>query len=78
MIKVLLFAGLKDAAGTSVIECDECAITVKQLKQYLKANHKGLGQISQVMVAINEEYAIDNDRVQCGDVVALIPPVSGG
>ena len=31
-----------------------------------------------IMVAINEEYANEDDRVQSGDVVALIPPVSGG
>ena len=30
------------------------------------------------MIAINEEYAVDGDLIQPGDVVALIPPVSGG
>jgi molybdopterin converting factor small subunit len=30
------------------------------------------------MVAINEEYANEEDTIQSGDVVALIPPVSGG
>ncbi|EEL48904.1 Molybdopterin converting factor (Subunit 1) [Bacillus cereus Rock3-44] len=32
----------------------------------------------QLMVAINEEYANADDKIQSGDVVALIPPVSGG
>lgn len=30
------------------------------------------------MVAINEEYANENDIIQTGDTVAMIPPVSGG
>ncbi len=30
------------------------------------------------MFAINEEYAVDEDVVKAGDIVALIPPVSGG
>jgi sulfur-carrier protein len=30
------------------------------------------------MVAINEEYANEDDKIKSGDIVALIPPVSGG
>lgn len=30
------------------------------------------------MVAINEEYANEDDIIQTGDVIAMIPPVSGG
>ncbi|MFH4214747.1 MoaD/ThiS family protein, partial [Acinetobacter baumannii] len=26
----------------------------------------------------NEEYANENDIIQTGDIVAMIPPVSGG
>ena len=33
---------------------------------------------NEIMVAINEEYANENDIIQTGDIVAMIPPVSGG
>ncbi|MDX5871524.1 molybdenum cofactor biosynthesis protein MoaE [Bacillus cereus group sp. BfR-BA-01344] len=33
---------------------------------------------NEIMVAINEEYANEDDIIQTGDVVAMIPPVSGG
>ncbi|EEM84093.1 Molybdopterin converting factor (Subunit 1) [Bacillus thuringiensis serovar huazhongensis BGSC 4BD1] len=33
---------------------------------------------SEIMVAINEEYANEDDIIQTGDVIAMIPPVSGG
>ncbi|WP_242144193.1 MULTISPECIES: molybdopterin converting factor subunit 1 [unclassified Bacillus cereus group] len=77
MIQVLLFANLQEEAGTSElkIECDN--ITVTELKQLLvKEYHLSVDQ--QIMIAINEEYANDTDTIQAGDVVALIPPVSGG
>jgi len=34
--------------------------------------------LDQVLTAINEEFAIDEDIVKDGDTVAFIPPVSGG
>ena len=30
------------------------------------------------MIAVNEEYALDEQVINKGDVIALIPPVSGG
>lgn len=31
-----------------------------------------------VMVAVNEEFAMDEDIVEENDTIAFIPPVSGG
>ncbi len=31
-----------------------------------------------VMVAVNEEFVINEEMIKVGDIVALIPPVSGG
>ena len=77
MIKILLFAHLQEQAGKSQLEIELDQITVRQLKHYLYCMYK-LPQLDQVLTAINEEYAEDVDIVKSGDIVALIPPVSGG
>jgi sulfur-carrier protein len=77
MIKVLLFAHLKDQAGVENVEINESKITVKHLLDHL-THHYPLAKLENVMVAINEEYATEEDVVKSGDTVALIPPVSGG
>lgn len=77
MITVLFFAHLQDMAGTDRIELNEDKITISSLKQKL-ANDNGIKNLDQIMFAINEEYALDDDVIKAGDTVALIPPVSGG
>lgn len=77
MIKILLFAHLQEKVGKENLELDVQQITVNELKKQLE-NTYHLREINQVMTAINEEYAMDDDVVQSGDVVAFIPPVSGG
>ncbi|THE11205.1 molybdopterin converting factor subunit 1 [Bacillus timonensis] len=77
MITVLFFAHLQEMAGTERISVHADQITISSLKEKL-ANENGLKNLDQIMFAINEEYAIDEDIVKAGDTVALIPPVSGG
>lgn len=77
MIDVLFFAGLRDAVGQSQISIDLKEITVKQLKQQLLETYD-LPNLDQAMIAINEEYASEDAIIKKGDVVAFIPPVSGG
>lgn len=77
MIKVLLFAHLQEQVGQEMIIVEKDSLTVKQLRDFLCDTYS-LGSMENVMVAVNEEYALDNDNVQAGDTVAFIPPVSGG
>ncbi|PGM56522.1 molybdopterin converting factor subunit 1 [Bacillus cereus] len=77
MIRVLLFANLQEEAGVSELQIEEENITVAQLKEIV-AKEYNVPVSAPIMVAINEEYANEDDTVQSGDVVALIPPVSGG
>ncbi|AST90395.1 MULTISPECIES: molybdopterin converting factor subunit 1 [Sutcliffiella] len=77
MIKVLLFSYLQEAAGAGQLEIDSEQLTVLQLKEKLNKEYE-LTNLQQVMVAINEEYATDEQIIASGDTVALIPPVSGG
>ncbi|MBE5104670.1 molybdopterin converting factor subunit 1 [Bacillus thuringiensis] len=77
MIRVLLFANLQEEAGVSELQIEEENITVAQLKEIV-AKEYNVPVSAPIMVAINEEYANEDDKIQSGDIVALIPPVSGG
>jgi len=77
MITVLFFAHLQDQVGKDKIELEAGTITVAELKLKLM-NDFNFSSLDQVMFAINEEYAENDDLIKQGDTVALIPPVSGG
>ena len=77
MITVLFFAHLQDQFGKDKIELETGTITVAELKLKLM-NDYNFSSLDQVMFAINEEYAENDDLIKQGDTVALIPPVSGG
>lgn len=78
MIRVLFFAHIQDAIGKESIVLEDGPLTVSDLKAKLLSEYQ-LKQLEQIMFAINEEYAASDDElIQNGDVVALIPPVSGG
>ncbi|MGG0187835.1 molybdopterin converting factor subunit 1 [Bacillus rhizoplanae] len=78
MITILLFANLREEVGSDqLVLIEKREINVYQLKEWLKDNYH-LQSLDRVMVAINEEFVIDEDTVKAGDIVAFIPPVSGG
>ncbi|TKH18155.1 molybdopterin converting factor subunit 1 [Bacillus wiedmannii] len=77
MIRVLLFAYLQEEAGTSELQIEKENIPIAELKDVV-AKEYNVPMTASIMVAINEEYANEDDTIQSGDVVALIPPVSGG
>jgi sulfur-carrier protein len=78
MNKVLFFAHLRDAVGgEEFIELDASGKTVAELKAELAAIYN-LPKMDTVMTAINEEFASNDEIITDGDVIAFIPPVSGG
>ena len=77
MIKLLLFANLRDQTGKQEINVDIEGKSVKELKRVLKESYS-FDELDSVMIAINEEFVNDEEIIRKGDVVALIPPVSGG
>ncbi|MGA8942916.1 MAG: molybdopterin converting factor subunit 1 [Thermoactinomyces sp.] len=76
MIRVLLFAGLKEQLQRSELTINRREMSVRQLREELEK--RSVRQASTIMVAVNEEFATDQEIIRDGDVVALIPPVSGG
>ena len=78
-ITVLFFGITTDLVGKTTISYSvEKATTVENLKDLLKANYPNLKNIDDFAVAVNEEYATNEILLKDNDVVAIIPPVSGG
>ncbi len=78
MMKVLYFAHLKEIMNINEeqISLNE-AYSVLKFKQYLIEKHPELKDET-FQIAVNEEFVQDTNVVSDQDVVALIPPVSGG
>ncbi|MGM8212660.1 molybdopterin converting factor subunit 1 [Virgibacillus sp. W0430] len=77
MVDVLFFAELQEEAGSEKITVDAVGLTVKELIATHLAVYN-FKNIQQAMIAINEEYSNEQAVLSDGDVVAFIPPVSGG
>ncbi|HFK1425082.1 MULTISPECIES: molybdopterin converting factor subunit 1 [Bacillus cereus group] len=78
MITILLFANLREEVGLDrFVISEKQEMTVQQLKEWLKANYS-LQSLDSVMVAVNEEFVTNEEMIRAGDIVAFIPPVSGG
>ncbi|MDR2994868.1 molybdopterin converting factor subunit 1 [Bacillus cereus] len=78
MITILLFANLREEVGVNqVVIPEKKEMTVGKLKEWLKESYH-FQSLDTVMVAINEEFVTNEEMLRAGDIVALIPPVSGG
>ncbi len=80
-VTVRLFAGLRDLAGSELVEeFPGASVTVSALRDRLRDAYPPLRPyLGRVAIAVNEEYAPDlTTPLHDGDTVALIPPISGG
>ncbi|WP_457616295.1 MoaD/ThiS family protein [Lutibacter sp.] len=78
-IKVLLFGIVTDLIGENeIVIYLPPNSTVENLRLSLALEYAKLGNIHEFAVAVNEEYAENNRVLKATDVVAIIPPVSGG
>jgi molybdopterin converting factor subunit 1 len=81
-VHVKLFAQLRDMAGTGDVDLDVATAsgaTVAAVWQALVGAHAALAPFeSSVSCAVNATYARKHTRVNAGDEVAFLPPVSGG
>jgi molybdopterin converting factor subunit 1 len=81
VVSVLYFAVLRELAHTSEerLTLDSSPLRVDELLRALEARHSELrGRLESVRVAVNEEFVDRASLLSGGEVVALIPPVSGG
>lgn len=78
-MKILLFGIVQDIVGSSSIEKNlSREISVAQLQEEMLIEYPKLKDIKKFAVAVNESYAQENDLIKNTDIVAIIPPVSGG
>lgn len=78
-IEVRLFAGAREAVGASHVAVDlPAGATLGALAEALATAHPGLAAVGGVRFAVGERFAAPSTTLRPGDVVAVIPPVSGG
>ncbi|SDX34071.1 molybdopterin synthase catalytic subunit [Marininema mesophilum] len=79
-ITIFLFAGIAETLGQRDLHLDlPEGSTVQELTQQLAMQYPQITEaLQRSVVACNEEYASPTQRLQPGDEVAIIPPVSGG
>lgn len=78
-LKILAFGITKDILGAAEKELETPdSLNIGQLKRILEENFPQLVKLKSYFIAVNEEYAEDDQTIVNTDEVALIPPVSGG
>ncbi len=79
-IRVLFFATYRDLTQQSAVDLDLIdGATVADLRQQLMVLFPVLAKsIPTALVAVNKEYAFDQDRIPQQAEIAVFPPVSGG
>ncbi len=79
-VKLLLFATLRDRAGTKSMELDLPAdLTVQGLKDKISNEYPNLKDaMSSVIITVNREFAFDDALIPPNAELAMFPPVAGG
>jgi molybdopterin synthase sulfur carrier subunit len=79
IVKILAFGITKDILGTmqKEIEINE-GINVRELKELLEKDFPELKRLKSYFIAIDDEYAEDDQILTVSNEIAIIPPVSGG
>ena len=81
-LRVLFFASAREAAsGTSEMKMEvPVGTTARRLLEILAENHHhGLRPLlDDLATAVNEKYVAGETELAEGDVVAVMPPISGG
>jgi molybdopterin converting factor subunit 1 len=80
LVRVKLFAGLREAAGTDRFEWEAPeGVTVADLRTELCRRFPPASALAaRSFIAVDREYAVDTRVLSADTEVAFIPPVSGG
>jgi len=79
-VRILFFATLRDLAGNQEISVDvESGTNVKELKAIVVSLYPSINEsVNNILIAVNQEFAFDEDIIPEGAEIGLFPPVSGG
>ena len=77
-VTILYFGQLKEQAGTAKEVIDSKTDTVANVYQQLKERHGLSLSFANLRAARNEIFCAGTDPVRDDDVIAFMPPMSGG
>ena len=78
-MQIQCFGAAREIAGGRTLTLERVeGQTVAELKRQLVAHFPGFGELVSFAIARNEEYARDDERIEAGDELVIIPPVAGG
>jgi molybdopterin synthase catalytic subunit len=79
-VHVLFFGVLKDLAGrdSDTLSLPDHASAADVLSHYEQRLSAMRGILNSIAISVNQEYAHPDMKLQSGDEIALLPPVSGG
>lgn len=78
-MKIKCFGIARDITQSDHCVMDNSHIkNVSDLRKELNEKYGQLATIKNYMIAINQEYATDEQVILATDEIAIIPPVSGG
>ncbi len=79
IIKILFFGIARDLAQENSVELElEKDSKIADVLKRLQKQYPKMKNIQEFSTAVNEEYAEIETVLKANDVVAIIPPVSGG
>ncbi len=77
MVKVKLFANFREIAGKKEVDVE--AVDLNSLLKILAAKYPKFSELyNYAIVMVNGKVAKENVKLRKDDVVAILPPVSGG
>ena len=78
-MEVLCFGTAKEITNTSALKIDTASInTVAELKAHLLSQFPAFKDYFEFRVAVNQEFALEDQALNGNEEIAIIPPVSGG
>ncbi len=72
------FGITSDILGGREVKVEINGQSVADLRQYLTTSYPKLERLRSLFIAVNQQYAEDDQQLKETDEIALIPPVSGG
>lgn len=77
-LTIKAFGITREIFGGRELKLDFSGQTVGDLRKSLLERYPSLTGLKSLMIAVNNEYAEDDQSLSGGEEIAVIPPVSGG
>lgn len=81
MVRILFFGRLRDLAGCTSLDLQDCGADLNALRDFLARENVALGAAlreESVRVAVNQEMVAHDASLDGAHEIAFMPPLSGG